>query len=110
MTTWTEASTCPRCSRQGEVTNNTATEDTSHRPCIMRTLTCRTPGCSWHNTDWWVTQYPDGTIMEPQGGREKQYEMPEGGQLTISKRVQDANDYAAAMEKLTRGGTELRKQ
>jgi len=105
MVTWDEASKCAKCSNYGEKTSEKKTVDTKATPITVVTLHCRNPLCVWCDTPWYVSVYPDGSIMQPQGGREKQYEMPAGGQLAIAQRMEDVNKYADIDD--TKPGQEL---
>jgi hypothetical protein len=108
MVTWDEASKCPKCTKYGEKTGEKKSVDTKAVPLTVVTLHCRNPLCSWCNTPWYVSVYLDGSIMQPQGGREKQYEMPDGGRMAVDKRIEDVNAYAA--QDLTQPGLEIHKR
>jgi hypothetical protein len=108
MVTWAEASLCSKCSNKGDEGAVQRSVDTNGVGLKIVTLYCRNPLCVWVDSPWYVSVYPDGSIMQPQGGREKQFDMPEGGRLAIAKRMEDVDKYAG--EDLTQPGLEIRKR
>jgi hypothetical protein len=106
--TWDEASQCPKCGNTGDVQQSLPTTDTDGNRLTMHMIYCRNPLCTWCDTSWMVSRYPDGSIMQPQGGRDKQFEVPDG--LVVAKNIEDVNAYADRMFEATqKPGQELGK-
>jgi hypothetical protein len=104
---WEEASRCPKCTNAGDVTKSLPSKDDKGVRLTVHLIYCRNPLCTWADSSWMVSRYPDGSIMQPRGGRDKQFEMP-GDKLVVAKNMEDVNAFAENMyEETMKPGREI---
>lgn len=89
MASLEEASHCPKCSQQGELTLQSAGPRVGSKAL---TYTCKNNLCLWFNTGWVVQVNPDGTIPERKAGP-KQFEKLTPGQETFARDVLHQVEY-----------------
>jgi hypothetical protein len=94
--TWEEAKRCPKCQMPGEVKSNRVL---SRQAGKLVMLTCKNSRCRWHETDWGVQVFPDGSVpvdTSPSGARP----LPDDGGRTLEILERQA-------EAMKRGGAEI---
>lgn len=70
MTTLEDRRRCPKCQEPGRETGNRVRpQDRS----IITTMTCENTRCRWNNETWIYQTRRDGSLVEPEVNRRKQF-------------------------------------